>query len=237
MGTPESVRAAMKWLTAAKTPDKTAASTGDRAKKWESAPYATATIKEMMDAVKNDPHSQLGNTAMRQFMRIMKDDAQFCKAAIPAAASDDLATFFGYLAYGAALAKDAPRLKSAAYALDKVCPDRKNRWRACAAALLLFSEAGCAGAETIVPKYIGSPTQTPGLPAFHRAVYAAALLKSGKRFEAAPVIAKLPSKTDDPKLAAAIADLKKNAGGNAPVFDSKIWMSVPDEDDEENDKR
>ena len=237
MGTPENVKAAMQWLIAGKAPDKNAATANERAKKWVAAPYAPATLKEMLDAIRSEPRSHLGNLAVRQLMRIMKDDAQFCRAAIQTTPADDFNTFFGYLAYGAALANDAPRFKSAAYALDKVCPDRKNKWRACVATLMLFSGARDAGTEAAVPKYIGNPSMTPGLSAFHRAVYAAALLKSGKRFEATPMIAKLPAKPENEKLAAAIADLKKNAGEKAVAFDAKLWMGILEDDDQPKEKK
>lgn len=237
MGTPENVKEAMKWLVAGKAPDKTEAVAKEKAKKWEAAPYAPATIKEMLEAVKNAPRSQLGNLAIRQFMRIMKDDAQFCKTTIPASTAGDFNTFFGYIAYDAALAGDRPRFVSAAYALDKVCPDKKNRWRACIATLMLFGAVGDDKNVPFVLKYIGNPSTTPGLPVFHRAVYAAALLKSGKRIDATSMIAKLPTKSEDARLATIVADLKANATEKEPALDADVWIDVLNEGDQATSKK
>ncbi len=232
MGTPENVKEAMKWLMAGKVPDKTAALAQERAKKWETAPYSPATLKEMLEAVKSAPRSHLGNLAIRQFMRIMKDDAQFCKTMIPASTTAEFNIFFGYIAYEAALAGDKPRFISAAYALDKVCPDKKNRWRAFVATLMLFGSVSDDKNAPFVLKYIGNPSSTAGLPVFHRAVYAAALFKSGKRIDATSIIAKLPTKSEDAKLAAIIADLKKYASEKEPAFDAELWFTVLNEDDQ-----
>lgn len=232
MGTPENVKEAMKWLIAGKVPDKTEALAQEKAKKWETAPYSPATLKEMLEAVKSTPRSHLGNLAIRQFMRIMKDDAQFCKTMIPASTTGEFNTFFGYIAYEAALAGDKPRFISAAYALDKVCPDKKNRWRAFVATLMLFGAVSDDKNAPFVLKFIGNPSATPGLPVFHRAVYAVALLKSGKKMDATSIIAKLPGKSEDAKLAAIIADIKKNVSEKEPAFDAELWFTVLNEDDQ-----
>jgi hypothetical protein len=227
----------MKWLLAGKAPDKAAALAQDRAKKWEAAPYAAATLKEMLDTVERSPRSLQGNLAIRQFMRIMKDDAQFCKTTIPASTTGDFNTFFGYIAYEAALAGDKPRFISAAYAIDKVCPDKKNRWRACMATLMLFSTVADDKNTPFVLKYIGNPSSTPGLSTFHRAVYAAALLKLGKKTDASAIIAKLPSQSDDIKLAAIISDLKNNIVAKEPALDAERWLNVLYEDDQPISKK
>jgi|GEM_PF-4825303 len=237
MGTPGNVKEAMKWLLAGKAPDKVAALAQDRAKKWEAAPYTAATLKEMLETVNRAPRSQQGNLAIRQFMRIMKDDAQFCKTSIPASTTGDFNTFFGYIAYEAALAGDKPRFISAAYALDKVCPDKKNRWRACIATLMLFSKIADDKNAPFVLKYIGSPSSTPGLSVFHRAAYAAALLKLGKKTDASALIAKFPSQSDDEKLATIITDLKNNIVAKEPALDAERWLNVLNEDDQPISKK
>lgn len=237
MGTPENVKNSMTWLIAGKVPDKTETFAQDRAKKWEAAPYSSAAIKEMLEVVKSAPRSQLGNLAIRQFMRIMKDDAQFCKTIIPALTTGELNTFFGYIAYEAALAGDKARFISAAYALDKVCPDKKNLWRARIATLMLFGTVSDDKNAPFVLKYIGNPSATPGLPVFHRAVYAAALIKSGKKMDATSIITKLPAKSEDAKLAAIIADLKKNVSEKEPALDAERWLDALKEDDQPISKK
>jgi hypothetical protein len=68
-------------------------------------------------------------------------------------------------------------------------------------------------------------------------VYAAALLKSGKKMDATSIIAKLPAKSEDAKLAAIIADLKKNASEKEPALDADLWFAVLNEDDQPISKK
>jgi len=232
MGTPENVKEAMQWLVEGKVPDKTAALAAEKEKKWLAQPYAPATIKEMLEAVKSTPRTQLGNLAIRQFMRIMKDDAQFCKCVIPAANTEDINLFFGYIAYGAALSGDKPRFFSAVYALDKVCPDKKNRWRACVADLMLFTSVTDEQSAPYVLKFVGNPLTTSGLSLFHRCIYGAALLKAGKKSDATSLIGKLPAKSENARLLAIITDLKKNVTEKEPTLDPEVWLDVINEDDQ-----
>ena len=140
VGTPENIKAMMQWLTAEKATDTTLASAQEKADKWSSSPYSEVAIKETLEAIKTSPHTKLGALALLHLAKVMKDDTQFCKVTIPVSArGPELTGFFGYMAYGAALAGDRPRFRSAAYALGKVCTDKNSKWGGIIGALYLFS--------------------------------------------------------------------------------------------------
>ena len=62
-------------------------------------------------------------------------------------------------------------------------------------------------------------------------MYAAALLKSGKKPFAAKVVEKFGGKAGDPKLAAVIANLKKGIRDGDAELDAKTWLTYFGEGD------
>ena len=61
---PESMKAMMQWLLSEKSSDRNAAKADDAAALWNKAPYASASVKEMLDAVRLAPHTKIGGKAL-----------------------------------------------------------------------------------------------------------------------------------------------------------------------------
>lgn len=232
VGTPENIKEMMRWLIEEKSADTTVATAQGKADRWASSPYSEATIKETLDAIKAQPHTKAGALALLHLSRIMKDDVQFSRVTISASAKGpELTGFFGYMAYGAAMAGDRARFRSATYALGKVCPDKDSKWGGIIGALYLFSPGdGVIDAATGLA-FAGKYVATPGAPPYNQLVYAAALLKNGKEPLAAKAAEKIGAKATDPKLVPVLENLKKGLKEGASALDPRIWLAYFGEGD------
>jgi pimeloyl-ACP methyl ester carboxylesterase len=232
VGSPENIRDVMRWLVLEKKCDVTAGSARDRAGRWAGNPYSEAVIGEVLDVVKTSPRTRLGQMALIHLYAAMKEDGLFCKVAIQGtAAGPELSGFFGYAAYGAALANDRSRFRSAVYALGKVCSEKNSRWRGIIGALYLFGPGDTVVDPVAGLAFVEGSATAPDAPLFNQLVCAAALLKNGKATDAANASARITASSDDPKLTTVVADLTKGIKQGPSALDAAIWLGYFGEGD------
>jgi pimeloyl-ACP methyl ester carboxylesterase len=232
VGSPENIRDVMRWFVLEKPCDVTSGSARERSNRWAANPYSEAVIGEVLDVIKTSPHTRLGQLALIHLYAAMKEEGRFCKVAIPgSAAGPELSGFFGYAAYGAALANDGPRFRSAAYALGKVCPEKNSRWRGMIGALYLFASGDTVVDPVAGLAFVGGPAAAPDAPLFNQLVYAAALLKNGKATDAVKAAAPITVPPADPKLTPVVADLTKGIQQGPSALDAGIWLGYFGEGD------
>jgi pimeloyl-ACP methyl ester carboxylesterase len=229
---PEKIRDVMRWFVIEKACDVTSGSARERSDRWAGNPYSEAVIGEVMDVVKTSPHTRLGQLALIHLYAAMKEDARFCRVDIPGtAAGPELSGFFGYTAYGASLANDRPRFRSAAYALDKVCPEKNSRWRGIIGALYLFGPGDTVVDPVAGMAFVEGSATVMDTPLFNQLVYAAALLKNGKVTEAAKAAAHITAPPDAPKLSPVVANLTKSLQQGPSALDAGVWLGYFGEGD------
>jgi pimeloyl-ACP methyl ester carboxylesterase len=232
VGSPENLRDVMRWFVLEKQCDVTSGSARERSVRWADNPYADDVIREVLDIVKTSPHTRLGQLALIHLYAAMKEDGRFCKVAIPGGgAGPELSGFFGYAAYGAALANDGPRFRSAVYALNKVCPDKNSRWRGIIGALYLFGPGDTVMDPGAGLAFVRGCATAPDAPLFNQLIHAAALLKNGKATDAVKAAAHITVPPDDPKLAPVVADFAKAIKQGPSALDAGVWLGYFGEGD------